>query len=188
MNSSRVPGMVAKVALTAGILFCICIWFTISRCRSPLSANRSQIQILGTSTSSILCKTWCSVSAFAIRGSLRYISCRIPSVFFFLLLLVHYSLPFPPLFAPFSTSFLFYTLIITNPPTFSFSLSNSAITFHTNSFSFTCIASTNELNLVDVAVALAKWGDVSLPLLFASIAPLSPPGWRASISDPSRCA
>ena len=56
-NSSGVPSIVAKVVPTASILFCVHVWSTISCHRSPLSANRSRIWILGTSTSSILCKT-----------------------------------------------------------------------------------------------------------------------------------
>ena len=66
-NSSGVLGMVAKVAPTTGILFCICVWSTISHCRSSLSANRSQIQILGTSTSSICHKLHSVISPSNLR-------------------------------------------------------------------------------------------------------------------------
>ena len=144
------------MAPTASILFYVYVWSTISHRRSLLSTNRSRIWILDTSTSSILCKTWCGTSASAIRGSRWYAGCCIPFVFSFLLLLVYCSPSSPLLSTLFSTFFFPCALIITNPPTFFFSLSNSAIAPHTNSFSSTCVASTNELSFVGVVVVLVK--------------------------------
>ena len=56
-NSTGISGNITKAAPTAGTLFCVHVWSTISRRRSPLSTNRSQTQMFSTLTSKIFCKT-----------------------------------------------------------------------------------------------------------------------------------